>query len=322
MRSLPLALLVALLVSGCAAAAPPTGPDPGAPGPVAQECPASVDLPDPPQRVVAMDAASAAFLVRLGLGDRIVGIASTGFAEDFTGDLRARLDALPTLAEDKANRESVLAADPDFVTAISALQLGGFDGTPSAGQLRDNGIAVMVACGLSETGFRTDLEPTYTYITNLAAAFDVPDRGAQLIAELRAEITAAGPPAPLDVPVLLLTSVPDGGGGINTRGGGSYVNALVSLAGGRNLAGELPGNFVSLSAEQVATADPAVIVVLLGFTDQSPEQLVSAIASSPLLAGTTAVREGTIVALPQTYTLSPSLLNARAVEVIAAAVAA
>ena len=42
----------------------------------------------------------------------------------------------------------------------------------------------------------------------------------------------------------------------------------------------------------------------------------------PLLAATTAVREDRIVVVPQTILLSPSLLNPRAVALVAAAVTA
>jgi hypothetical protein len=84
-----------------------------------------------------MDAAAAAFLIELGVGDRIIGTSGTDI---IAGDVRTHLDAIPVLDQRAANREQVIAEKPDLVTGISVYELGSFDGTPTPQQLRDNGI--------------------------------------------------------------------------------------------------------------------------------------------------------------------------------------
>ena len=64
-----------------------------------------------------------------------------------------------------------------------------------------------------------------------------------------------------------------------------------------------------------------MIVVVSGFADSSDEDLKAAIMASPLLAETDAVKNENVVVVPQRILLSPSLLNADAVQIIADAVA-
>ena len=167
-----------------------------------------------------------------------------------------------------------------------------------------------------------NIDETYRYISALSDAFDVTERGEELIDRIRTQVsdaTAASRDA--DVPVLSLSSVPDAGAGINTNGGSRLANGIITLAGGTNIARDQLQDFASLSAEAVTEANPAVIVVVSGFADSSDEDLKAAIMASPLLAETDAVKNENVVVVPQRILLSPSLLNADAVQIIADAVA-
>lgn len=285
-------------------------------------CPATADLTEAPKRVVTLDAGAAAFLIALGLGDRIVGTAAPEFKDDFSGAMRKKLDALPVLSDKVANKESVIAARPDLVTGISRYELGAFDGTPTEKQLKENGIAAMVACDTAE-GLSTNIDATYRYITRLAEVFRVQAKGKALIADMKREVTALTASARKGadaVPVLSLSAAPAGGTGINTSGGSSHANGVITLAGGRNVAASTLGDFATLSAEEATRSNPKVILAVTGFSRQSGRQLIDAIKSSPLLADTDAVKDGRVVAIPQSILLSPSVLGVRAVRTVAEAV--
>ena len=286
----------------------------------APDCPPLPRLSSPPKRVVTMDAGAAAILIQLGLGDRIVGTAAPDFEAAFTGSMARELKTVKVIDPGRGNKEAVLAATPDFVTGISVYELGSFNGTPTAALLKQNGIGVYVACG-SGTGPVTGIDETYQYVKNIAGLFQVPARGEALVASMKKQIDAATVPAG-NVGVLALSAAPDGGQGVNTDGGSSLVNGIITLSGGKNIAAAVGSEFATLSAETVTKEDPKVIIAVTGLTSQSPAQLVAAIESSPLLAGTDAVKHKRIVAVPQTILLSPSLKNADAVVTIARAVAA
>ncbi|MEV0122188.1 ABC transporter substrate-binding protein [Streptomyces sp. NPDC050703] len=285
-------------------------------------CPATADVAEVPKRVVTLDAGAAAFLIALGLGDRIVGTAGPEFKDDFSGAMRKELDALPVLSGKVANKESVIAAKPDLVTGISRYELGSFDGTPTQKQLKENGIAAMVACDTAK-GRSTNIDATYRYITHLAEVFHVQDKGKALIADMKrevADLTASAGKRADAVPVLSLSAAPAGGAGINTSGGSSHANGVITLAGGRNVAASTPGDFATLSAEEASRSNPKVILAVTGFSRQSGRRLVDAIKASPLLADTDAVKNDRVVAIPQSILLSPSVLGARAVRTVAEAV--
>ncbi|SJN10400.1 ABC transporter (iron.B12.siderophore.hemin), periplasmic substrate-binding component [Leucobacter sp. 7(1)] len=269
-----------------------------------------------------MDAGAAAFIAALGFSDRIVGTAAPDFVTDFEGDLRTQLDAVPVLDTGTGSAEAVIAAEPDLVTGISQYEFGGFDGTATVDQLRAAGSAALSACRTEQSGPVEDIDETYRYITALADAFDVPERGAALVARIREEVsTNTAQSVSEDVPVLTLSSVPDGGGGVSTAGGSSFANGIITLAHGTNIASDQLQDFASLSAEAVAAADPKVIVVISGFSAEDDVDLKASIVASPLLSSTTAVHSGNVVIVPQRLMLSPSLLNAQAVKVVADAVA-
>lgn len=321
----PALLLGFLLLTACAAPGPasvPAVPTPAGAPPAQEVCLPVPELDAPPERIVTMDGGAAAFLARLGAGDRIVGTAAPDFIADFTGPLRQQLDAIPVLDPRQGNAEVVVGADPDLVVGISALSFGGFDGTPTVERLARAGAAGFAACESVGDGPVGDIEATFVFVEQLAGLVGVPERGAELVAELRAELDAAQAAAPAEpVRVLALSGAPAAGQPVRTQGGDSFTNGVVTLAGGTNIAADQPGGFVGLSAEEAVLRDPEVIVVISGIGRASPEEVRAAVRSSPVLAPTSAVREDRLVVVPQTQVLSPSLLNAQAVGLIARALA-
>ncbi|MGY4719628.1 ABC transporter substrate-binding protein [Naumannella huperziae] len=281
----------------------------------APQCPPPAADGPAPERIVTMDSGAAAFLVELGQADRIVGTAAPDFTEAFDGELRRELDRIKVIDPGRGNRERVLAAEPDLVTGISLYEFGAFDGTPTLDQLAENGARVVVACDTAAGRASTGIDDTYRYVDELGRVLGVPDEAAALNDRLRGELPRIDPGAE-PVRILGLSAAPTGGQGVKTQGASSLANGIYTLAGGENIAGSVNADFADLSAEEVATRDPQLIVAVTGLGPESPEDLVAAIKASPLLANTTAVREDRIVAVPQSILLSPSVLNPRAAKLI------
>ncbi|WP_326836390.1 ABC transporter substrate-binding protein [Amycolatopsis rhabdoformis] len=299
-----------------AAADLPTPPSSAvAGGRPAPACPAPPVLTAPPNRIVTMDGGAAAIVVELGLGDRIVGTSATDYFVPFGPPERAKLDRIPVLDPRRASTEKVLDAHPDLAVGTSNLSFGGFDGTPSAEVLEKAGVKALAACQTQPAPVR-GIDQTTKFVTEVAAALGVPEAGERLVRRIRAD---AGAPAREDepAPVLVLTGVPAPGTPVSTRGGGTLVNGVVAAAGGRNLAEDVPAAFAGLSAEEIAVRDPRAIVVLSGFAQSSDADLLAGVRASPLLAGTTAVRENRIAVIPQSTALTPSVLTGQAVHAVA-----
>ena len=286
--------------------------------PTAPSCPAPPQISEPPQRVVTMDGGAAAILSRLGLAERIVGTAAPDFFAAFNGEEKERLSTIPVLDKRQGNAEAVIAAKPDLVVGLSTYSFGGFDGTPSVEALAKVGVKSLVPCESAGGGPVKDLSVTASFIKQVATAFGTKDAGTRLVAEIQASVDKAKRSAPAQpVKVLALSGAPAAGQPVITQGGGSLANGVITVAGGRNIAEDMPMGFASLSAEEIVKRDPQAIVVISGFTPGSDEDLLTSIRSSPVLAATTAVRENRLVVVPQSILLSPSVLNGDAVAKIA-----
>jgi iron complex transport system substrate-binding protein len=79
-------------------------------------------------------------------------------------------------------------------------------------------------------------------------------------------------------------------GPFKTIGSGSYINDLIEMAGGSNIAANATGS-VLLSAEQLVQADPELILFVDGFA--TPQTFTQ----RPGVASLTAVRTGHLAAI-------------------------
>jgi len=78
-----------------------------------------------------------------------------------------------------------------------------------------------------------------------------------------------------------------------TAGTGSFIDALITMAGGENVAGEAVGAWVPFSLEQVVSSDPEVIIIqtmIAGIPTISKEEL----EEHPVWGEMTAVRQGKV----------------------------
>lgn len=289
--------------------------------PHAPPCPPAPSFSAPPQRIVTMDGGAAAILDELGVGDRIVGTASPDFFDAFPEPQRQRLAHIRVIDSQRGSAEAVINAKPDLVVGVSAYSFGGFDGTPTVPQLHAAGAQVMVACqNTQRPGPVTDLSVTTNFIDEVAKLFNITQRGNALNARIRRQLASVAPaPGSGPMRVLILSAVPIAGQPIVTQGAWSLANGVVALAGGRNIAGDADADFTSISSETVVARDPQAVVVMIGFVPLSEQELTAAIRESPALAGTTAMREGRVVAVPQSIAMSPSVLNGEAVVRVARA---
>ena len=86
-----------------------------------------------------------------------------------------------------------------------------------------------------------------------------------------------------------------------TAGPGSFVDSLITMAGGENIAGQAPSSWVQFSIEQVVASDPEVIMIDAshGSAVRLPEEL----KEHPIWGGMTAVKQGRI------FTIDGDLVN-------------
>ncbi|MBB3950515.1 ABC transporter substrate-binding protein [Aureimonas jatrophae] len=193
-RSAALGLLAAVLSSGAAFAAPTQYPL------EMENCGRTLRFEKAPARAVSIGQSTTEILYLLGVADRVAGTA-LWFSPVLPGFEEANAK-VKRLADNDPSFESVVAERPDLVTTQFEWQIGpqGVVATPE--QFAELGIPVYTSpadCrgkdnsrggdGIRTARFTMDL--VYQEVVDLARIFDVEDKGAAVVADLKARETAA-----------------------------------------------------------------------------------------------------------------------------------
>jgi iron complex transport system substrate-binding protein len=243
-----LVLLTGFFLSGCNL--------PAKPAPNAEENTektASFDYPDhltdfldrevtiekQPERIVSLSPATTEILFSLGVGDRLVGVTSY---DDYPPE---KVRDLPKVGDFQGpNIEAILAQQPDL---IFASRLSGKDQMEA---LHNAGFTVVVLEAASFEQIFDSIRLT-ARITNTTATGD------QLIGAMQKEINAVQEKVQ-DLPRVNTFYLVDASGNW-TAGKNTFIDELITLAGGENIAGEVTG-WVQYSLETVLEKNPAVIL--------------------------------------------------------------
>jgi iron complex transport system substrate-binding protein len=192
------------------------------------------------QRVVSLVPSVTETVIALGASNRLA--ARTDY------DSQPELGGLPSVGGGLGpDLEALAAAEPDLV-----VRFGG-DSDPATVRWLDD-------LGIPHVAVRPDrLDDVWTIVEQMGVLLGIPDRASRLAGRLRAGIdsvrTAVADRPPVRVGYLM------GGSPPWSAGSGTYVDELITLAGGVNVFDDIDGRFGAVSPEVVATR--AIDVVLL-----------------------------------------------------------
>jgi len=100
------------------------------------------------------------------------------------------------------------------------------------------------------------------------------------------------------VPTLLLTSTNP----LGAAGPGTFLDKMLTFAGGRNVLDASAGDYPQLSKETVVTLDPDVIVIVRGQAGDPPDELPASLAELQMRA----VQEGNVRWLSDPHAMLPT----------------
>jgi iron complex transport system substrate-binding protein len=233
---------------------------------VLDNCGTEVTVDAPPQRVVSLDQGSTEILLSLGLADRVVGTAS--WTDPVLPSLAEANAGVPRLADNAPGYEAVLGTDPDFVTASFGRHFA-TGGVAERDRFTETGIGTYLApsdCADGQSvnagGKRSEpvqVDSVYQEIRDLAAVFDVPERGEALVAELQQRAAAA-------TDEIRASGVTLGFWFADTRspyvaGGTGAPNLLAESLGATNVFADLDDDWAAVSWEAVVDREPDVLVL-------------------------------------------------------------
>lgn len=275
-KYLSLFLLATAVLVGCGTVEPTATPLPAVAPPesafpvtIVDGVGNEVTLEREPERIVSLAPGHTETLYALGLGERVVGVT-------------AYCNYPPEAAEKTAvgdfagiDLEQVVGLDPDLVLG-STLQMG--DVVPA---LQEHGIPVVVATPESVLEVLTtiDLVGRITGRQETAQA---------LVADLRERIDAVQE-AVRDAP--RPTVFWELGAELYTVGPHTFVDDLIALAGGENVAADADSPWPQLSVETIILKDPQVIVL----ADHNYGETAEMLKERPGWGEISAVKEGRVM---------------------------
>lgn len=213
----------------------------------------TVNIREHPQRIVSLAPSVTETLFALGLGDRVVGVTSYC---DYPAEAAQKEKVGDTM---RPSREKIVALKPDLVIASTASQLEQF-----VRDLDHVGIPVYISNPHDLAGVLASIE----MIGEITGA---DDRARDLTGKMRARLTAieSGMAGIKERPgVLFILGVEP----LITIGGTSFINELISRAGGDSISRELEAEYPQYSLESAVAARPEVIFLQTG-ESKLPEQL-------------------------------------------------
>ncbi|WP_079032000.1 ABC transporter substrate-binding protein [Streptomyces specialis] len=286
---------------------------------VLSNCGREVVLPGTPEAIVGLSPSPTELLLRLGLGDRMVGRAQTATAP-LPEELRDEAQDIPVLSEDAPpTREVLLEAGPDFVFAPAAYEFTAEQGFASIEQLDEAGVAAYIATGgCADRRMTGTVEDLFTDLDALGGALGAEEAAAGLAEEARATLDDVAERVADQEPVTVAQVYVEGST-LSAIGAGIEYD-IIDRAGGENVFGPDDAAFAEFFAAQInpetlAERDPQALV----FAVNSPEHEQ---ATRDYLTSTfpdlDAVRHDRLIAISASDAYPGALGNVDAVADIAA----
>ncbi|BAH51291.1 ABC transporter substrate-binding protein [Rhodococcus opacus] len=323
----------ALLVSACSSSSDAPAPEKASASSsfpmTIENCGHTVTIDAPPQRAVSLNQGSTEILLSLGLADRMVGTAT--WTDPIRDNLAEDNVKVPRLADNKPSFEVVLDTEPDFVSASFGGTLGP-GGVADRNQFDQLGVPSYLSptdCdgktdeSVNADGARTEplrIDTVYKEIRELAAIFDVRDRGEQFVAELQQRFDAASREVEASGVSLAYwfadTNTPYMAGCCGSSG------IITNSVGADNIFADTTNEWPQVSWESVLDRDPTALVLAdLSRRSIDGDALDSKIAfleSNPVTQRLAAVRDKRYIVV-NGADLNPSIRTIDGVEKTAAA---
>ena len=211
------------------------------PGSYTDDLDRGVVIDEVPQRIVCFGPSITEVVFALGLGELVVGV------DDFS-DYPAEAQDLPKVGSSFApSLESLAGLAPDLVFTLEHEQFNS--------DMDNLGINYFVWSPEDIEGILANIGVVGAITDSVEAAEALVESMEERIAEVEARVAGAEAPSVFFIIDATDPTLPW------TAGPGSFIDALITMAGGENVAGEAPVQWAQFSIEEVVSADPDVIIV-------------------------------------------------------------
>lgn len=273
--------MVLTLVMGCAQATP-TVALPAVT--VLDDAQRTVEIRGVPERIISLAPSNTEVLFALGLVDKVVGVTDLcDYPEEAQG--------IEKVGFVEINLEKIVDLEPDLV-----LYIGGAAQLEKTQTMEDLGLTVLVLAP-------SDIEGIFADIELVGRTTGTEDEAVDLVSELRArmdEVLSRVAQAKRQPLVFYELDATDPARPW-TAGPGSFIDALITMAGGVNLGASAEMEWAQFSTEEVIAQDPEIII--LG--DANYGVTAESVKERPGWGVITAVKAGAIYPIDDTLVSRP-----------------
>jgi iron complex transport system substrate-binding protein len=256
----------------------------------------TVNIPGVPQRIVSLAPSTTEIAFALGLGKRVVAV-------DTYSDYPAETKDLPKLKTFPVSLEQLVSFKPDLVLAAGVTRP---DEIKNMEELK---LAVLVV-GVSSSSFDdilADILLVGQATGREAQAQQVTETMKQKVADIKAQVAKAK-----TKPRVYWELDATDPAKPYTPGPGSFIDGLIALAGGTNIAANAKSTWAQFSAEEIVAANPDIIIL----SDTPYGITVESVKARPGWATMNAVRNDKVLPIEDSLVSRP---GPRVVDGLAAA---
>jgi iron complex transport system substrate-binding protein len=252
--------------------------------------PYEVTFEQAPQRIVANTQAAAEFLVKLGLGDRIVGVGAL-YGEPGS-DVSVEFSAIPVLNQTYLTQEQVLGASPDLVFGRGDLFNETEYGVGSVEKLNQLGIRTYLMHSSRDGSTVDDL---YRDIDETGVLFEVEDAAKVFAEELQSRVKTLEEHYKNTSEKTYCILVPNAEGAYSIFAG-PRMSVQEQLLATLNLRSVATDVMMTVSNEQLVDLNPDVILIL-AYTGIDTNTVIEGLTSHPALETVGAIQNGALYPL-------------------------
>lgn len=243
-----------------------------------------------PERVVANTQGAAELMIRLGLTDKIVGVAA--LFGHVPADIADEFSKIPVLTEGYVGKELTVGASPDLVMGRGGLFDDADWGVGTVNSLNELGIKTYVQ---STSVSDASLDSLYKDITELAEVFNVQANGVAYIEQLKAREEALKARASVEtINYASFFDNGDGTVGVYTGNGDTFIESAMSLINVHNMLIDETG---TISLEQLVELNPDVLLISEYTGGIDPAQTIEMLLANEQVQSINAIKNKQIFAI-------------------------
>jgi iron complex transport system substrate-binding protein len=288
-----------------------------------ENCDTEVIVEQAPERAVSLNQSATEILIALGVEGRMAG---TSYETDpVSDDIAGAYDSIPLLTDGVLGHETLLEAQPDFVYSSFA----SFFTAENAGEraeLQELGVPTYLSefdCTYHEAvegGAKFDM--LFDEIETVAEIFDVPDAGAEVVADQKA-VVAEGEKIAEQIEgtprLVWFYSTAASAATPSVAGPGGLPQTVTEMLGAENVFADAATKWPEVSWDEVALRNPDVIVLAdltRGYPGDTAEEKIDFLKSDPLTSTMDAVINDRFITVPGQY-MDPSIHSVQALPAVA-----